>query len=99
MNAATFRGQAAIRPFHLISNRQSAARFTPSSEHAGYPRQPRSMEKYVIPNLRNACQLLKAIAQGDGHARIADLARDLEIPATSALRIVRTLEFEGFVRR
>ena len=57
------------------------------------------MEKYVIPNLRNACELLKAVAQGNGHARIADLARDLAIPATSALRIVRTLELEGFIRR
>ncbi len=57
------------------------------------------MEKYVIPNLRNACQLLKAVAHGNGLARIADLARDLEIPATSALRIVRTLELEGFIRR
>lgn len=56
------------------------------------------MEKYLIPNLRNACQLLKAIAQGE-NKRVADLARVLDIPATSALRIVRTLELEGFVRK
>jgi len=57
------------------------------------------MEKYLIPNLRNACQLLKAIAQGEGQPRIADLSRALGIPATSTLRIVRTLEAEGFIRR
>jgi IclR family acetate operon transcriptional repressor len=57
------------------------------------------MEKYVIPNLRNACQLLKALAQGVEPRRVVDLARHSGIPTTSALRIVRTLELEGFVRR
>jgi DNA-binding IclR family transcriptional regulator len=56
------------------------------------------MEKYLIPNLRNACQLLKVLAQGDSK-RVSDLARVLDIPATSALRIVRTLELEGFLRK
>ncbi|MFT3868362.1 MAG: IclR family transcriptional regulator [Nibricoccus sp.] len=57
------------------------------------------MDKYVIPNLRNACQLLKALAEGAEPRRVADLARRSGIPATSALRIVHTLEQEGFIRK
>lgn len=57
------------------------------------------MDKYVIPNLRNACQLLKALAHGSEPRRVADLARHIGIPATSALRIVYTLEQEGLVRK
>ena len=57
------------------------------------------MEKYVIPNLRNACQFLKTLAQSPTPLRVADVARILDIPATSALRIARTLELEGFLRK
>jgi IclR family acetate operon transcriptional repressor len=57
------------------------------------------VEKYVIPNLRNACRLLKALAHGADPRRVTDLARQLDIPATTALRIARTLEREGFLRR
>lgn len=57
------------------------------------------VDKYVIPNLRNACQILKALAQGSEPHRVADLARSSGIPATSALRIVHTLELEGFIRK
>lgn len=57
------------------------------------------MDKYVIPNLRNACRLLKAIAHSSTEWHVADLSRELGIPATTALRIVHTLEQEGFVRK
>lgn len=57
------------------------------------------MEKYVIPNLRNACRLLKALAERNEPLSISNLAKKLHLPATSALRIVCTLELEGFVRR
>jgi len=57
------------------------------------------MDKYVIPNLRNACRLLKAIAHSSGESHVADLSRALRIPPTTALRIVHTLEQEGFVRK
>ncbi|MFT3783272.1 MAG: IclR family transcriptional regulator [Nibricoccus sp.] len=57
------------------------------------------MDKYVIPNLRNACKLLKALADGSHNQRVSDLARSVHIPATTALRIVHTLEQEGLVRK
>lgn len=57
------------------------------------------MDKYVIPNLRNACRLLKTMARGTPQARVAALSRELGIPATSTFRIVHTLEQEGFLRK
>lgn len=38
-----------------------------------------------------------AVAQSGDRMRIADLARSLRMPPTTALRIVRTLEMEGFL--
>jgi DNA-binding IclR family transcriptional regulator len=60
---------------------------------------PFKMDKYVIPNLRNACRLLKTLAEGKTEAGVAALARELRIPATTTLRIVHTLEQEGFLRK
>lgn len=57
------------------------------------------MDKYVIPNLRNACRLLRAVAEAKNEINVADLARELRIPATTTLRIVHTLEQEGFLRK
>jgi IclR family acetate operon transcriptional repressor len=55
------------------------------------------MPQYVIPNLRRACEALMVVAQSGERMRIADLARRMKMPATTALRIVRTLEMEGFL--
>ena len=56
-------------------------------------------ERYVIPNLRNACRILKLLGRTpDGH-RAADLARLLGIPITTVLRILITLQLEGLVRK
>lgn len=56
-------------------------------------------ERYVIPNLRNACRILKLLGRTpDGH-RAADLARLLGIPITTVLRIMITLQLEGLVRK
>jgi DNA-binding IclR family transcriptional regulator len=57
------------------------------------------VHKYIIPNLRNACRLLKALAEEAPPRRVTDLARASQIPATTALRIFHTLEQEGFVRK
>jgi DNA-binding IclR family transcriptional regulator len=57
------------------------------------------MEKYVIPNLRNACLVLKALAKEPGGLKVSDLARQLDLPSTSTLRIVHTLALEGLVRK
>jgi DNA-binding IclR family transcriptional regulator len=55
--------------------------------------------KYIIPNLRNACRVLKVLGQNKRGYRVTELAKQLKIPATSALRITSTLMAEGFLRR
>lgn len=56
-------------------------------------------EKYIIPNLRNACRVLKMLAREEGSLTMSELADRLEVPRTTALRILRTFESEGFVQR
>ena len=56
------------------------------------------MADYLIPNLRNACRVLKYLSTVDKKTGIADLARELAIPRTTVLRIVRTFEAENFLR-
>lgn len=55
------------------------------------------MADYIIPNLRNACRVLKHLANSEGSASISDLARELSVPRTTVMRIVRTLEAENFL--
>jgi IclR family acetate operon transcriptional repressor len=60
---------------------------------------PPSQERYVIPNLRNACRILKLLgSQADG-LKVADIGRALDIPVTTTLRIMTTLHLEGLVRK
>jgi DNA-binding IclR family transcriptional regulator len=47
--------------------------------------------------VHRALDLLVAVAAGE--ARLADLARQTDVPASTALRLLRTLESAGFVRR
>lgn len=56
-------------------------------------------ERYVIPNLRNACRILKVLGRDPNGYKAADLARLLKIPVTSTLRIMSTLHLEGLVRK
>ena len=56
-------------------------------------------ERYVIPNLRNACRILKLLGREATGWKAADLARELRIPVTSTLRIMATLTLEGLVRK
>lgn len=56
-------------------------------------------ERYVIPNLRNACRILKSLEQHPDGLKAADLARTLQIPVTTTLRIMTTLHREGFARK
>ena len=60
---------------------------------------PASLERYVIPNLRNAARIMKLLAQNPDGAKAADIARALRIPVTSTLRIMATLQIEGYVRK
>lgn len=60
---------------------------------------PAAQERYVIPNLRNACRILKALGEHRDGMKAADLARQLDIPVTTTLRIMTTLLLEGLVRK
>jgi IclR family acetate operon transcriptional repressor len=60
---------------------------------------PSNSERYVIPNLRNACRILKLLGRAPDGLKAADLVRELKLPVTSTLRIMATLTLEGFVRR
>jgi len=56
-------------------------------------------ERYVIPNLRNACRILKLLGRSTDGYKVADIARELKIPVTTTLRIMSTLTLEGLARK
>jgi len=58
-----------------------------------------SQERYVIPNLRNACRILKLLGGSTAGFKAADIGRQLKIPVTTTLRIMTTLHLEGLVRK
>ena len=58
-----------------------------------------SLERYVIPNLRNACSILKLLGTSPDGFKAADIARQLGLPVTTTLRIMATLQLEGFARK
>ena len=58
-----------------------------------------SQERYVIPNLRNACRILKLLGGSSDGFKAADIGRALGIPVTTTLRIMTTLHLEGLVRK
>lgn len=58
-----------------------------------------SQERYVIPNLRNACRILKLLGRSSDGYKAADIGRTLGIPVTTTLRIMTTLHLEGLVRK
>lgn len=60
---------------------------------------PAGDERYVIPNLRNACRILKLLGRNPNGLKAADLARELAIPVTTTLRIMATLRLEGLARK
>jgi len=70
----------------------SSARVSPQAS-------PADGERYVIPNLRNACRILKLLGRHPDGLKAADLARSLKIPVTTTLRIMTTLHLEGFARK
>lgn len=57
------------------------------------------MERYLIPNLRNACQVLKHLSEATRPKTLREIAKELNLPRTSALRILSTLTLEGFARK
>lgn len=69
-------------------------RLRPAAEPAA-----KSLERYVIPNLRNACDILKLLGGTSEGLKAADIARTLGIPVTTTLRIMATLQLQNFVRK
>ncbi|MEW6074113.1 MAG: IclR family transcriptional regulator [Planctomycetota bacterium] len=61
--------------------------------------QPRDPDRYAIPNLRNACRVLRLLAEEGGGLPLAAIVRRLAIPRTTALRILSTLSGEGLLDR
>ena len=58
-----------------------------------------SLERYVIPNLRNACRTLKLLRGHPGGLKSSEIARLLGIPVTTTMRITATLQIEGLVQK
>jgi DNA-binding IclR family transcriptional regulator len=56
------------------------------------------MPTYSIPNLGNACRLLRHLADQREPLNVTQLAQALKLPRTTCLRIVHTLLAEGFLR-
>jgi len=56
------------------------------------------MPTYTIPNLGNACRLLRHLADQREPMNVTQLAQALKVPRTTCLRIVHTLQSEGFLR-
>jgi len=55
--------------------------------------------KYLIPNLKNACRVLKLLGESTDEPMLAEICRELDLPQTSALRIMSTLKSENFIER
>ncbi len=48
-------------------------------------------EKYIIPNLKRACEILSYLAQNGGKLSREEISKALKFPRTSVLRILETL--------
>ncbi|MDQ8179343.1 IclR family transcriptional regulator [Pelagicoccus sp. SDUM812005] len=57
------------------------------------------MEKYRIPNLHNACRVLKLLSTTPQALSIRSISESLQIPRTTTLRILATLTLEGFTAK
>lgn len=55
------------------------------------------MNKYHIPNLDKACQVIELVANTSGGCPLKEIANQLDIPRTTALRIVQTLQSRNFL--
>lgn len=74
----------------------------PASSRSSAPKKisaVNDLERYVIPNLRNSCRILKLLGRHPDGLKAAELARGLDIPVTTTLRIMTTLLLEGLARK
>ncbi len=56
-----------------------------------------NMDKYTIPNLTNACRVLRTLAKEKQGMSVSQISKKLSIPRTTALRIMSTLASEGLL--
>ena len=57
------------------------------------------MNKYRIPNLDKACEVIERVAQAPSGLPLKTISAELDIPRTTALRIVETLHARNFLAR
>lgn len=55
------------------------------------------MDNYVVPNLSKAVQMLRVLAASEEGLSAAQIEARLDIPRTTAFRILKTLRHEGMV--
>ena len=87
---------SSVAPHMPSSSLQPSA---PASVRKAAPAAGAPDERYVIPNLRNACRILKLLGRHPDGLKAADLARELDVPVTTTLRIMTTLHLEGLARK
>ncbi len=56
-------------------------------------------EKYTIPNLKRACEILSYLAQNSGEFTREEISKALKFPRTTVLRILETLVDANYVKR
>jgi IclR family acetate operon transcriptional repressor len=61
--------------------------------------QTEGMNKYHIPNLGKACEVMELIGDSPGGLSLKEIFQPLEIPRTTALRITQTLLSSGFLAK
>jgi DNA-binding IclR family transcriptional regulator len=56
-------------------------------------------ERYIVPGLKRGLTILQLFGNDGKVLRLADIARQLSVPRSSAFRLVYTLESLGFIER
>src|SRR6202043_2854374 len=81
-----------------LSRNFSAARRMPMREK---PRRKRGSSggRYIAPPVQRAVRLIRHVAEGNAVLNMSETAKRLKINRTTLLRLLHTLEVEGFVER
>ena len=62
-------------------------------------RRASAVGRYIAPPVQRAVRLIRYIAEGNAVHNISETAKALKINRTTLIRLLHTLEFEGFVER
>lgn len=77
-----------------------AEHLTAALEPSRHPPPPSNEgERYIVPGLKRGLTILQLFGDDAKILRLADIARQLDVPRSSAFRLVYTLETLGFVER